>query len=117
MDCTDSGLIVPLDTTDDDVGQTPGKQLMGLLVVKTDAGRVRLGAAILRWVGYWLSGILLLGYLWVLVDNRRQAFHDKPAGTLVFYCRPEEMGLAASTPARDRLLDLRREREAAPRSE
>ena len=98
-------------------GQTPGKRLMGLVVVKTDGGRVRLGAAILRWVGYWLSGILFLGYLWVLVDNRRQAFHDKLAGTLVVYSRPEEMGVAASTPVRDRLLNLRREREAAPRSE
>lgn len=98
-------------------GQTPGKRLMGLVIVKTDGGRVRLGAAILRWVGYWLSGILFLGYLWVLVDNRRQAFHDKLAGTLVVYSRPEEMGVAASTPVRDRLLNLRREREAAPRSE
>ncbi len=98
-------------------GQTPGKRLMGLVVVKTDGGRVRLGAAILRWVGYWLSGILFLGYLWVLVDNRRQALHDKLAGTLVVYSRPEEMGVVASTPVRDRLLDLRREREAAQRSE
>ena len=98
-------------------GQTPGKRLMGLVVVKTDGDRMRLGAAILRWVGYWLSGILFLGYLWVLVDNRRQAFHDKLAGTLVVYSRPEEMGVVASTPVRDRLLNLRREREAAARSE
>jgi uncharacterized RDD family membrane protein YckC len=99
------------------VGQTPGKRLMGLVVVKTDGDRVRLGAAVLRWVGYWLSGILFLGYLWVLVDNRRQALHDKLAGTLVVYYRPEEMELAASAPVRDRLLDLRRGHEAAPRSE
>jgi uncharacterized RDD family membrane protein YckC len=88
-------------------GQTPGKRLMGLVVVKTDGGRVGLGAALLRWVGYWLSGILFLGYLWVLVDNRRQALHDKLAGTLVVYSRPEEIGLAAQTPVRDRLRNLR----------
>ena len=98
-------------------GQTPGKRLMGLVLVKKDGGRVGLGAALLRWMGYWLSGILFLGYLWVLVDYRRQALHDKLAGTLVVYSRPEEMGVVTSTPVRDRLLDLRREREAGPRSE
>lgn len=92
-------------------GQTPGKRLMGLVVVRTDGGPVGLGAALLRWVGYWLSGVLFLGYLWVLVDNRRQALHDKLARTLVVYSRPKEMGLSASTPVRDRLRDLRRERE------
>jgi uncharacterized RDD family membrane protein YckC len=93
-------------------GQTPGKRLMGLVVVKSDGGLVGLGAALLRWVGYWLSGILFLGYLWVLVDNRRQAFHDKLAGTLVVYSRPAEMGLTASPLARDRLRGLGREHEA-----
>ncbi|MGD8473881.1 MAG: RDD family protein [Anaerolineae bacterium] len=93
-------------------GQTPGKRLMGLVVIKSNGSRIGLGAALLRWVGYWLSGILFLGYLWVLVDNRRQALHDKLAGTLVVYSRPEEMGLAASTPARDRLRGLGREHEA-----
>lgn len=98
-------------------GQTPGKRLMGLVVVKTDGGRVRLGAAILRWVGYWLSGILFLGYLWVLVDNRRQALHDKLAGTLVVYSRPEEMELAASAPIRHRLRGLGQGRGAGQRIE
>jgi uncharacterized RDD family membrane protein YckC len=84
-------------------GQTPAKRLMGVLVVRTDGGRLRLGRAILRWLGYWLSGILFLGYLWVLVDNRRQAFHDKLARTLVIYFQPEAAGFAASTPIRDRL--------------
>lgn len=98
-------------------GQTPGKQLMGLVVVKTDGGRVRLGAAILRWAGYWLSSILFLGYLWVLVDNRRQALHDRLAGTLVLYSRPEEMGLVASAPIRRRLRGLGQGRGAAQRTE
>ena len=93
-------------------GQTPGKRLMGLVVVKTDGGRVRLGAAILRWAGYWLSGILFLGYLWVLVDDRRQSLHDKLAGTIVVYSHPEDMDLAASAPVRERLRRLGREREA-----
>lgn len=98
-------------------GQTPGKQLMGLVVVRTDGGRVRLGAAVLRWVGYWLSGILFLGYLWVLVDNRRQALHDKLAGSLVVYSRPEEMGLATPAPLRERLRGIGRKREGAQRAQ
>jgi uncharacterized RDD family membrane protein YckC len=90
-------------------GQTPGKRIMGLLVVRTNGKRVKLGAALLRWLGYWLSGILFLGFLWVLVDNRRQGFHDKLARTFVVYSRPEAIGIAASTPIRNRLKGLRQQ--------
>jgi uncharacterized RDD family membrane protein YckC len=84
-------------------GRTPGKQVMGLLVVRTDGKRMRMGAALLRWFGYYLSAILFLGYLWVLADDRRQAFHDKLAGTMVVYSRPREVGLTAPNPGRNRL--------------
>lgn len=84
-------------------GQTPGKRLMGLVVVRTDGGRLKLGRAIVRWLGYWVSGLLFLGYLWILVDGRRQGFHDKLARTLVVYSRPEVAWLAAAAPIRDRL--------------
>ena len=40
--------------------------------------------------GSWLLRILFPGYLWVLVDNRRQGFHDKLAGTFVIYSWPED---------------------------
>jgi uncharacterized RDD family membrane protein YckC len=66
-------------------GQTPGKALLGLLVIRTDGRRISLWQAVVRWIGYWISGILFMGYLWILVDNRRQGFHDKLAGTLVVY--------------------------------
>jgi uncharacterized RDD family membrane protein YckC len=98
-------------------GRTPGKQAMGLLVVRTDGQRIRLGAALRRWLGYYVSGILFLGYLWVLVDDRRQAFHDKLAGTVVVYSRPREMGLTAPMPIRDRLRDRGRRQEAAQAAE
>lgn len=94
-------------------GRTPGKQAMGLLVVRTDGQRIRLGAALLRWLSYYVSGILFLGYVWVLVDDRRQAFHDKLAGTVVVYSRPGEMGFTAPSPLRDRLREGGRRREAA----
>jgi uncharacterized RDD family membrane protein YckC len=70
-------------------GQTPGKRVMGLRIVRSDGDRLRAGNAIRRQVGYVISGILFLGYLWILVDNRRQGFHDKLAGTIVVYSWPE----------------------------
>lgn len=73
------------------VGMTPGKRIMGLIIVGEDGGRVTIGKAIRRYVGYYLSSILLLGYLWVLIDPRRQALHDKLAGTLVIYDWPDSV--------------------------
>jgi uncharacterized RDD family membrane protein YckC len=92
-------------------GQTPGKRAMGLRIVRTDGQRLTPGNCVRRIIGYWISAILFLGYLWVLVDNRRQGFHDKIAGTFVVYAWPE-VGPPV-TPARDRLGDLRQRREAA----
>lgn len=88
-------------------GQTPGKRLMGLRIVRTDGERITIGPAIRRWVGYWLSAILFLGYLWVLVDDRRQALHDKLAGTLVVYSWPELAEWERITPIRDHVSRFR----------
>ena len=92
-------------------GQTPGKRLMGVRVVRTDGERVKFWNCVRRLIGYWVSAILFLGYLWVLVDNRRQGFHDKIAGTFVVYAWPE-VGPPV-TPTRDRLGDLRQRRQMA----
>ncbi len=69
------------------VGQTPGKRLMGLRVVTEDnSRRIYFGMAVKRYLGYWLSGLpLFLGFTWVLVDDNRQAWHDKFADTHVIY--------------------------------
>ena len=80
-------------------GQTPGKRLLGVRIVRTDGKRLRWGNAIRRKVSYWISALLFLGFLWVIVDNRRQAWHDRLAGTLVLYSWPEQRG----TPVRERL--------------
>ena len=90
------------------VGQTPGKRIMGVRLVRTDLGRVTWGNAIRREIGYLISYTLFLGYLWILVDNRRQGWHDKLAGTMVVYSWPEEGG----TPIRDRLERFRARRRA-----
>ncbi len=77
------------------VGQTPGKRLMGVRVVRSDAQRLRWGNAIRRELAYPLSALLFLGYLWILFDNRRQGWHDKLAGTVVV--RPSHRGVAPVT--------------------
>jgi uncharacterized RDD family membrane protein YckC len=66
-------------------GATPGMRAMGLKVVRdADGGPISSGQAILRLVGYWISGaVFYLGYIWILVDKRRRGWHDLIAGTVV----------------------------------
>jgi uncharacterized RDD family membrane protein YckC len=91
-------------------GQTPGKRVMGVRIVRTDGERLTFGNAVRRLVGYWLSTVAFLGYLWILADNRRQGWHDKLAGTMVIYAWPE---VEPATPIRDRVQRFRRERQMA----
>jgi uncharacterized RDD family membrane protein YckC len=86
-------------------GQTPGKRVMGVRVARTDGKRLRFGNALRRAIGYVLSAILFLGFLWILFDNRRQGFHDKLAGTMVVYSWPE--GELKGTLVRDRVQHIR----------
>jgi uncharacterized RDD family membrane protein YckC len=92
-------------------GQTAGKWVMGLRVVRTNGQRVGFWAAVRRQIGYWISAILLLGYVWILFDNRRQGFHDKLAGTFVVYAWPEVS--QPVRPLRDRVRAARIERKLA----
>jgi uncharacterized RDD family membrane protein YckC len=67
-------------------GVTPGKGLMGLRVVRRDGTGLSFIRSLLRLFGYWLSTLLYgLGYLWIAIDNRREAWHDKIARTAVIY--------------------------------
>jgi uncharacterized RDD family membrane protein YckC len=70
-------------------GQTPGKAALGIRIVKLNGARLTAWDAILRNViGYTISAFfLLLGYLWILVDGRRQGWHDKLASTVVIKVR------------------------------
>lgn len=68
------------------LGQTPGKMLTGVRIARVDGQPLTVRRALLRFVGYWLSAIPLgLGFFWVLVDDQRQCWHDKLAGTYVVY--------------------------------
>jgi uncharacterized RDD family membrane protein YckC len=70
-------------------GQTPGKRLMGVRIIRTDGRRLNLGNVVRRWFGYWVSAWLFLGFFWILVDKRRMGWHDHIGGTLVIYAWPE----------------------------
>ncbi len=80
------------------IGQTPGKYLMGLRIVRLDGSRVTIGVCIRRLIGYYISAILFIGYIMVLFDDRRQAFHDKFAGTFVIYAWSFDKKLQRSQP-------------------
>jgi uncharacterized RDD family membrane protein YckC len=66
-------------------GQTPGKTLMGIRVVKKNGQPLSVIDAFIRNVlGYSISSFfLLIGFLWIFVDENRQGWHDKLAGTIV----------------------------------
>lgn len=65
-------------------GQTPGKMLMNIRVVKKDGSAIGDADAIVRYVGYYLNtAIFLLGWLWALVDRDGQGLHDKLVNTMV----------------------------------
>lgn len=65
-------------------GQTPGKMFLGVKIVKTDGSSIGIGRAILRYIGYFVSAIILfIGYLMIAWDSRKQGLHDKIAGTCV----------------------------------
>jgi uncharacterized RDD family membrane protein YckC len=81
-------------------GQTPGKRIMGVRIVRRDGQRVVLGNVVRRFVSYGLSFFLCLGFLWILVDNQRQAWHDSLGGTIVIYSRPTPPELLIPVPDR-----------------
>lgn len=66
-------------------GQTPGMRAFGIRVVRDrDGGPVGWGNALLRLLGYWVSGVVFyIGYVWMFFDIRRRGWHDLIAGTVV----------------------------------
>ena len=68
-------------------GGTLGKKVMRLRVEKADGSDLRFVDVLYReTVGRFLSGILCLGYLMVLADKEKRAFHDWLCATRVVYC-------------------------------
>lgn len=63
----------------------PGKMVFGIKIIdEKTGGKPSNGQMIGRYFGYYVSGILLmLGFIWIAFDKRKQGWHDKLAGTLV----------------------------------
>jgi uncharacterized RDD family membrane protein YckC len=65
---------------------TFGKKMAGVRVVSLDGGRASLSRIIIReTIGKLISFISIIGILMPLFTKRKQALHDKIAGTIVVY--------------------------------
>ena len=65
-------------------GQTPGKMLMGIQVIKRDGTQISDGEAVLRYVGYLVnSAVAMIGWIWALFDSNNRGWHDMIANTYV----------------------------------
>lgn len=70
-------------------GQSLGMRAMTIRVVRSaDGGPLTKQQAILRSFGYWVSGaVMYLGFIWILIDDNHQGWHDKIADTYVIEAR------------------------------
>jgi uncharacterized RDD family membrane protein YckC len=65
-------------------GQTPGKRLFGLKIIRVNGEAVGFGLAFIRWLAQGLSFLVLgVGYLMIAFTRNKQGLHDKIAGTFV----------------------------------
>ena len=65
-------------------GTTVGGIVFGLKVVRLDGRPIDWATAIVRALGCFLSMVVAgLGFIWIVFDDERQAWHDKIAGTVV----------------------------------
>lgn len=64
---------------------TPGKILVHAKIVDARTGAApSKGQLLLRYLGYYIAALPFgLGILWILIDPRKQGWHDKLAGTVV----------------------------------
>lgn len=69
-------------------GATIGKMIMKLKVVREDGKKLTYNDAILRELATYLSGaVFMLGYLNVIWDPKKQAWHDRIAKTFVLQAK------------------------------
>jgi uncharacterized RDD family membrane protein YckC len=69
-------------------GQTPGDRVMHIQVLREDGQTLGPWHAALRLVGAVVGLIFLLGYIPILLNDRRRALHDWMAGTVVIEAQP-----------------------------
>lgn len=65
-------------------GQTPGKVLLGIRVVKANGAPLSAIDVVIRYIGYYINTFFIfIGWLWAVWDGNHQGWHDKLAGTYV----------------------------------
>jgi uncharacterized RDD family membrane protein YckC len=65
-------------------GQTIGKNICGIRVVKANGKPLELTDVVIRYVGYHINSFVFgLGWLWAMWDDKSQGWHDKMANTYV----------------------------------
>lgn len=66
-------------------GTTPGKNILGMVVLDEDGDPAGFWRMLGReWIGKFFSALVFgVGYLWILIDDERQGWHDKMFGTHV----------------------------------
>lgn len=64
---------------------TPGKMAVKLSIVDAKTGKKPSSSQfVIRYLGYFIAAIpLFIGIIWVGIDQRKQGWHDKIAGTVV----------------------------------
>ncbi|NOH73162.1 RDD family protein [Vibrio pectenicida] len=64
---------------------TPGKMVFNLEVLNAKTGQpLTISTAITRYFSYYLSAIpLCLGFIWIILNKKKQGWHDLIAGTIV----------------------------------
>ncbi len=69
-------------------GATPGKMAVGIEITTVDGEPIDFGRALLRYIGYLASAIILLiGFLMIAFTRQKRGLHDYIAGTVVIKTR------------------------------
>jgi uncharacterized RDD family membrane protein YckC len=65
-------------------GATPGMMALGVKITTVGGEPIDFGKALLRYIGYWVSGITLgIGFLMIAFTRQKRGLHDYIAGTVV----------------------------------
>lgn len=65
-------------------GQTPGKRIMNIRIVRVSGEPLDYAAVLVRYIGYYINTFVFgIGWLWALFNDKSQGWHDLLAGTYV----------------------------------
>jgi len=65
-------------------GATPGYRILGMRIISINGAEVTVKQVLVRLLSSAFSGLAFgLGFIWIAVDENKQAWHDKAAGTYV----------------------------------